>query len=212
MYPELQTPYQIVHDHCGATCEIITLLLKERHEKINVDAATYLYAGLLADTLRFSISATTTSTLESATFLLGCGIDVAMINEKNFSTTLKQFRYEAFIRSKMQIVDDVFAYAICDEEDYLKYGLSFQEAKEKVFVLGGILEIKGWALFTHKETVNGCKLYAGSLRSKNICINDIANNYNGGGHRYACGVRSLSNEDVESLLQDLVNRMKEDSK
>ncbi len=211
MNPVLDTPLKIVYDHCGATCEIITLLIMEKFQKINQEAASYLYAGLLADTLRFSISSTTPTTLQAASFLVSCGIDVAKINEANFSTSLKQYRYESYLRSKMTVVDDVFAYIIVNEEEYQQYGLSFQEAKEKVFVLGGIFELKGWALFTQKETIDEQKIYAGSLRSKNTYITDIANRYHGGGHRYACGVRSLNINDVEQLIQELVTRMKENS-
>lgn len=211
MHPELETDLKIVYDFCGATCEIITLLIKERYPKINIEAASYLYGGLLADTLRFSINATTSSTLHAAAYLIDCGIDVAFVNEKNFSTSLKLYQYESYLRSKITVVDNVFAYVVVNEEEYQKFNLIFVEAKDKVFVLGGILEIKGWALFTQKDYIDDQRRYVGSLRSKNTCINDIASKYNGGGHRYACGVKSLTMQDIQALVQELVIRIKEDS-
>ncbi|MFR4217857.1 MAG: hypothetical protein ACLT16_09295 [[Clostridium] innocuum] len=48
-----------------------------------------------------------------------------------------------------------------------RFQLTFNEAKEKVFVLGGVDEFEAWALFTEKERdENGRRIYNGSLRSK----------------------------------------------
>ena len=57
---------------------------------------------------------------------------------------------------------------------------------------------------------NGRRVYNGSLRSKNRTINDIANKYQGGGHRFACGVKGLYEETIQSLLQDLCERVKDE--
>ena len=43
----------------------------------------------------------------------------------------------------------------------------------------------------------------GSLRSRGPIINEIASNYNGGGHIYASGVRLKDFDEVESLIKDL---------
>ena len=35
--------------------------------------------------------------------------------------------------------------------------------------------------------------------------------YHGGGHRYACGVKDLTLEDIDSLVTSLLNRVKEET-
>ena len=76
--------------------------------------------------------------------------------------------------------------------------------------MGGVDEFEAWALFTEKEKdAQGNRIYNGSLRSKNKTINDIANKYHGGGHRFACGVKGLTQETIQTLLQDLSQRTSE---
>lgn len=203
---------EVVEDLAGATCEILAHMLEERGASLSASCAQYLYSGLIADTLRFSIPTITPQTLRTAAYLIGFGVDVAKANEDNFSTSLKQYRYENHIRSNCRILKDKLAYMIVRKEDYERFGLSFQEAKEKVFVMGGVHELQAWALFTEKEKdEQGNALFNGSLRSKHTQITDIAMKYHGGGHRYACGVKGLREEDIEALLQELLARVEEDA-
>ena len=75
-----------------------------------------------------------------------------------------------------------------------------KEAKEKEFVMGGVHEFLAWALFTEKKKDEfGQPRFNGSLRSQHTQITDIAMKYHGGGHRYACGVKDLTLEDIDSL-------------
>lgn len=201
---------EVIEDLFGATCEILGYMLMQEKKAVSSRCAQYLYSGLIADTLRFSISTTTPTTLHVAAYLLEAGVDVAKANEDNFSTPLKLFKYENYIRSHFHILDDRLAYIIINKEDYERFGLSFNEAKEKVFVLGGVDEFLSWALFVEKyQNEQGERIYNGSLRSKNKTINDIANRYHGGGHRFACGVKELKQDDVHRLLNELLNRVKE---
>ncbi|MEF9967494.1 MAG: bifunctional oligoribonuclease/PAP phosphatase NrnA [Longicatena sp.] len=201
---------EIVADLFGATCEILGYMFASEHKKITSTCAQYLYSGLIADTLRYSIATTTSTTLKVGAYLLDAGVDVARANEENFSTSLKLYRYENFIRSNVTIVEDKLAYMIVNKEDYEAIGLNFSEAKEKVFVMGGVDEFLSWCLFVEKEKdEQGQRIYNGSLRSKNKTINDIANMYHGGGHRYACGVKGLREEDIQALLSKLLARIKE---
>ena len=39
--------------------------------------------------------------------------------------------------------------------------------------------------------------------SKTVIINTIANKYHGGGHKNASGVKDLTENDLQNLLQDL---------
>lgn len=199
---------EIIEDLFGATCEILGYLLMCEKKQVTKTAAQYLYSGLIADTLRFSISTTTPTTLKVAAFLLESGVDVAKANEENFSTPLRLFKYENYIRSNFGMLDNKVAYIIINREDYETFGLSFNEAKEKVFVLGGVDEFLSWALFVEKEKdKDGNRIYNGSLRSKNRTINDIANRFHGGGHRFACGVKGLKRNDIDQLLQELLKRV-----
>ena len=203
---------EIVDDLAGATCEILSGMFMENGYKLSAACAQYLYGGLIADTLRFSIPTIKPHTLTIASYLVGCGVDVAKANADNFSTSLKQYRFENFIRSNCPVIEDTFAYMIVRREDYERFGLTFEEAKEKLFVMGGVHEFLAWALFTEKEKDEfGQPRFNGSLRSQHTQITDIAMKYHGGGHRYACGVKDLTLEDIDSLVTSLLNRVKEET-
>ena len=197
---------EYIEDLAGATCEILSSLFEKKNVQLSAAAAQYLYSGLIADTLRFSIPTTTPRTLELAAYLVSCGVDVQRANEENFSTSLKQFRYENYLRSHCQVLDDKLAYIIVTKEEYESFDISFNEAKEKVFVLGGVHEFKAWALFVEKEIdEDGIRRFNGSLRSRNTIINEIAMRYQGGGHRYACGVKQLDETEIQQILHEILS-------
>lgn len=200
---------EIVQDNKSATCEILASMLKEANKTLSTRCAQYLYEGIITDTLKFSIASVTPDTLLCAAYLMSFGVDVVKANEIHFSTSLKLYHFENYIRSHVQIVDDCVAYMVVYKEDYEKFGLTFQEAKEKVFVMGGVHELLSWALFTEKEKdEQGKPIFNGSLRSKYTKISDIAQKYHGGGHRLACGVKKLYLTDIEQLVQELSERVR----
>lgn len=198
---------ELVDEQAAATCEIVALLLKEHGETLSSKTASYLYAGLITDTIHFTISSTTGATLEAAAYLLPFGVDVVTLNQQHFGTTLSDFRYETFLRSRLQ-QQASFGWAVADAKDYEGYGLCFAQAKEKVFVFAGIAEISIWALFTQMESGDQTKepLYSASLRSRTIALNDIANAFGGGGHRCACGIKNLTREQIKELIKALAQR------
>lgn len=201
---------EYIEDMAGATCEILATLFLKAGIQLSKTAAQYLYSGLIADTLRYSIPSTTPQTLTAGSYLLSCGVDVQRSNEENFSTSLEQFHYENYLRTHCKVVDGKIAYIIVHKEDYERFGLSFNEAKEKVFVFGGVYDFKAWALFVEKEIDDlGIKRYNGSLRSRNTIINDIAMKHQGGGHRFACGVKNLDDEEIQTIIKEILERLNE---
>lgn len=198
---------ELVDDLFGATCEILTYLFEKNGCTLSACAAQYLYGGLIADTLRFSISTIKPRTFRLAAYLLEAGVDVAKANEENFSTSLKLYRFETYLRDSFIQKENV-AYSILYKEDYERFSLSFHEAKEKVFIMSGVHEFEAWALFIENGVDEaGHVLFNGSLRSKRKTINDIANKYGGGGHRFACGVKGLTLDKIEALIQDIYERV-----
>ena len=65
-----------------------------------------------------------------------------------------------------------------------------------------IKEFYVWAVFS-EDTVN--ENIRGSIRSRGPIINEVAANYNGGGHIYASGVRLTEEKDIENLVKELDN-------
>ena len=80
-------------------------------------------------------------------------------------------------------------------------GLDYNTVKNNVDILANIKGINIWAIFAYNKKT---KLYDGSLRSMNgYVINAIARRYDGGGHKYAVGVKNLKINDINRLLSEL---------
>ena len=90
-----------------------------------------------------------------------------------------------------------------DQKEYEEAGLTFSQAKEKVYVLSGIDEIEIWALFTQME--DGIH-YSASLRSRTIPIRDVAVEFHGGGHECASGIKNLTLDQVHEIIDILTKR------
>ncbi|MDE6476462.1 MAG: bifunctional oligoribonuclease/PAP phosphatase NrnA [Erysipelotrichaceae bacterium] len=208
VFVETFADLEFVEETAGATCEIVAKIFQQHNEQLPPVCARYLYSGIISDTLQFSIPTTSYQTMQVASYLLSFGIDIASVNREHFSRSYKEFQYEAYLQQHVTFQDGV-AYIKVGEEDYKQFGLTLKEAKEKVYALGSVHEFEIWALFVENpENEQGEILYNGSLRSQRVTINDIANQYHGGGHRLACGVRGLTSQEVDQLIHDLQERIK----
>lgn len=188
-----------IDDKASATCELLALYFEYMKQQIPTDAAQKLYEGLIADNIRFTTSNVRPQSFEAARYLVSQGTDVQLANENNYAITLKDFYYENEVRNKAVYKDHTLS-AILSIEDYEKHGMKFSEAKEKVYVLSNIEEVKVWALFTEKES----NVYNASLRSKTLDIRQIATKYHGGGHQCASGIKDLSLQQVHEIIEQLV--------
>lgn len=207
IFAERYADIEIIADQKGATCEILATAMEKRGETLSKTCAEYFYSGLIADTLQFSIPATTAEMLKTAAYLVAQGVDVAKVNEANFSKSYNEFQWETYIRQHVQRMR-CLAYCKIMKPEYEQFHLTYNEAKEKVYALSRVNEFSGWALFVENgRDENGECLYNGSLRSRNIPIHDIAAKFNGGGHRFACGVKNLNEKMLDELLVELAERL-----
>ncbi|TDW20321.1 phosphoesterase RecJ-like protein [Breznakia blatticola] len=192
-----------VDTKAAAACEILALMFENSKKVVSTACARALYIGLLADSINFTTTSTTARTLQAAAYLVSCGLDVNKISQERMGMSENDFFYINEIRSSVT-VDRHVAYAIMDASTYEKYGLDYNLAKEKVFAMANVKEFEIYCLFTEDKSY-GEGYYNGSLRSKNVAINEIANDYGGGGHANACGVKKLTKEDISRLVNDLAN-------
>lgn len=192
----------IVFDEAAATCEILTDFFKDNSDRytISLTAAEYLYRGLLTDTLCYRTNNTTAHSLEAGAYLVGKGIDVARVNRELFDVPYTVFSFQNALRSMVKFEDGI-AYAILSKQELEKWHMTGSEARNYIDDLGHVRDFEIWAIFTESDEHTG--LYHGSLRSKHVIINEIAQQFNGGGHPNASGVKNLSQADIEAILKRL---------
>lgn len=192
---------ELIDEKSAATCELLGDFFTLIEAKvITKDTAELLYQGILTDTLCFKTNNTTPKTLYVASKLAETGLLIAKINQNVFDMDLATFKYVNYLRSNFAFSEGV-AYSILTEKDIEPFGISINRAREYVSEFGNVKEFEIWCIFTQDD--DNLDVYKGSLRSKTVVINEVAANYNGGGHKNACGVKNLTLEQVNNLIQEL---------
>lgn len=191
----------IVDANRSSTCEIVAELLIEY--PLSQEAATYLLSGIITDTLRFMVENTKPETLVVASKLMEYGANINHISRFFFNQTYEEYRLKTEL-SKMVEYESGFAYLIIDEAKRKALGLSAREAKSYHHVMANVSDFEVYGIFV--EETDG--IYIGSLRSQDITINDISAQFNGGGHRLACGVKGLLLSDISILKGLIIDRIK----
>lgn len=194
----------------ASTCEMIAeLLYTNENRPLNHKVAEYLLAGILSDTIMFSIKSTTAQTLKMASYLMESGVDINALHQKLYHITLKEYQFISFIQNKATMHHDSILVAFVSREELIDYQMHPNLAKEYIYALANIAEVDVWALFIEIE-VNNHVVYNGSLRSKNTTINNIAAQYNGGGHALAAAVKHVSKQQAYDIIDKIDRAIKED--
>ena len=195
--------YEFIEEFMSSSCEIVTEFIRSfQKEPLSYENARVLYAGMLTDTLSFTIASVTSKTLYLAAWLLESGLDVAQIQDELFLQDSNIYDYVTYLRG-ICTVDNGLVYAYVSSEALAKYQLDFNQAKEFVNVYKSRKDAKIWVLMI--EMPDG--LFNLSIRSRNIVINDIATKFGGGGHKFASATKNLKFEETQQLLLDLKNRL-----
>ncbi len=186
----------------SSTCELLAKILLSKDFKeyrLSDKACTYLYCGMLTDTLNFKTANVTSDTLRIASKIVKRGnLMVSDLSEWVFNEDLLSYQKTSKIRNYLE-VNDKYGYIILNKKDLEEIDIEPIDAKNRIEEIGNISDLNIWSFFVE---IDG--LYDGSLRSKRpYVINEIASRYNGGGHKNACGVKRLSVEMVEALNDEL---------
>ena len=198
--------FEIVYDDpkSCATCELIGRILYSKEYAdyyISRKCVEYILSGILTDSDSFRTASTTYRTFALVSKITkDFNINISDIGEFVFSKKLHYFNCVTKIRDRLKINDGV-GYIILNKKDLEKIDIAFDQAKNCVNDFSCINDLKIWSIFTFNPNTG---LYDGSIRSRReYVINDIANRYNGGGHKNACGVKKLKYKDIKNLLNEL---------
>lgn len=183
-----------------ATSEGIAKMVMDLGLKINKRAATYLFTGIVGDSGRFQYENTKPETLRIGAMLMEQGVDTQKVFEKLYTMPLKLYNLQNYVRSNMVMIKNV-AYSILEEGIEDKFGVSYVDCKNMVYTLSGINEATIWLLATYDKEINKWRV---SMRSRFNTINEVANEFGGGGHRLAAAARVDSINDVRKIIDRLV--------
>ena len=193
----------------SSACEMVVDFYNTFRDELKLDsqAATYLYTGMVTDSGRFKYSDVSGDTLRCAAELLDMGVDTDTLFARLYLETYEYLKFKVHIYQQMRITENGVAYIYIDRATQQKFGLSLEQASACVGCLDSIRGCICWMVFIENgDEQNSIRV---RLRSRFVHINSIAEKYRGGGHACASGATVYTAEEVQSLLRDADTLVKE---
>ena len=199
--------HQWVEEHRSSCCEMIAAFYDAFKDelKINKEAATFIYAGMVTDSGRFRFREVSPETMRLAGVILAQGVDTDWLYANLYMKDFDSFKFEGYVYKKMKISENGVAWLYVDKKMQKKFKLSTEEASSAVSFMDSIKNSLVWIAFI--EQPNG--EIRVRMRSRFMPISDVAERYHGGGHACAAGATVYSKKEMQALLADADANLKE---
>lgn len=198
-----------VEEERSSACEMIVDFYDTFRDELKIDseAATYLYTGMVTDSGRFKYDGVSGDTLRNAAILLDVGVDTQTLFARLYLEAFEYLKFKAHIYDRMQITENGVAYLHVDKAMQEEFNLTLEQASACVGTLDSIRGCICWMVFIDNGDDEGTIRVR--LRSRFVHINPIAEKYRGGGHACACGATVYSMDEMNALLADADALVKE---
>ena len=192
---------ELIDETASSASQLVVELIKNTKLKLNKECAEKLYVGIVGDTNRFLYYYTTAKTFELVSYLFKeTEIDFTKLYENMYVRSLHDLRFQSYVINNLTLTENGFGYLKIEQNILDEYTVDAATASNVVNNLTYIENMYSWAIFAYDKSNNNIR---GSIRSRGPVINEVASNYNGGGHIYASGVRVSSFDEVDNIIKDL---------
>lgn len=191
-----------VEEHRSSACEMVVDFYDTFKEQLVMtkDAALYLYTGMVTDSGRFRYEGVNGQTMRCAAILLDQGIDTETLFAHLYLEEYSFLKFKAYVYENMNITENGVAYVHVTKEMKERFGLSDEDASNSVSMMDKIKGCLCWLAFIDSSKEPGTIRVR--LRSRFMTVNQIAENYHGGGHACASGSTVYSEEEMMALIAD----------
>ena len=203
--------YQWVEEERSSTCEMVAKFYDtfKNELKINKQAATYIYAGMVTDSGRFRFRDVSGETMRLAGLMLEQGVETDTLYAHLYLKDFNDFKFESHIYKKMKITPNGVAYVYVDKRMQKKFNLTKESASASVSYMETIKNSLIWMAFID----NGDGTIRVRLRSRFVTVSELAEKYEGGGHACASGATVHSKSELKKLVNEadeLLKKYKEE--
>ena len=188
-----------VEEERSSACELIAAFYHALRDELKIDteAATYLYAGLVTDSGRFRFRSVSGDTMRLAGMLLDQGVNTDVLYANLYMKEFEEFKFEGFVLNNIQITENGVAYIHITKDVMTEYGISYEQASACVSYMDSIKNSLIWLAFIDSDKGDEIRV---RLRSRFVTVNQIAEQYEGGGHACASGATVHSKEQMAELI------------
>ncbi len=184
----------------SSTCQMVAELLLNTHLRINKKIAENLFLGIVSDSERFSLKNTTYETFDTVKELIKKSeIEFTKLYDILYTRPFSEYKFIAYITNNM-VINNKLGYIKISDAVLKEYNVDAATPSNLINNYNFIEELLVWIFITEDVKNNQYKI---SIRSRGPIINTIASKYNGGGHKFACGSRLNTMEEVDSLINEL---------
>ena len=192
---------ELVDVNSSSTCELIVELIINSKLKMNYNIASNLFLGIVADSDRFLLGYCTPRTFKLVTMLIeNYNLNISELYYNLYERPISEVRFQSYIALNMTITENNFGYIKLDKKIMDEYKVDSSAASNMINNFNFIKELYCWAFSSYDEKNEIFKI---NIRSRGPVINEVAQKYNGGGHKFASGARIKNESDVDNLFKDL---------
>lgn len=192
--------YEWVEEERSSTCEMIAAFYDAFQEELKIDkqAATCIYTGMVTDSGRFRFRSVSGETMRLAGIMIEQDINVDIIYANLYLKDFNGFKFESYVYKKMKMTPNGVTFMYITQAMKKRFGLSNEQASAAVSYMDSIKNSLIWIAFIE----NGDGSIRVRLRSRFVTVSELAERYHGGGHACASGATVHSKAEAKQLLKE----------
>lgn len=192
---------ELIEDDKTSAAEIIMELIKNTKLLCSSDIARTLFIGLTSDSNRFLFDSVKASTFRIvADFLEEYPFDMYKAYQDMYARPLSEVRLEGYMGHNLEVTEHGVGYMKITDKNINEFGVDSGSPGNIVNNFNFIEGVYVWVTMTEDIKNENIRI---SIRSRGPIINKVAEKYNGGGHKFASGVRVKSFEEAMKIIDDL---------
>lgn len=206
-YEDKMGDTELVDTTSCSVAQLIGELVLNTRLKLTKEVAENIFLGIVSDSDRFLLQYTTAKTFKIVNQIIEkTNLDFTNLYVRLYERPLNEIRFQGYLAQNLITTENGFAYIKITTDDIKNFGVDSSTASNTINNFNYIKEIKVWTFITYDQKST---MYKVNIRSRNVVINDIAAKYHGGGHKFASGVRTTNEVDIDNLIKDLDERCRE---
>lgn len=200
-YIETFCDIELINDKASSASEIVNELIKNTPLVMDKGIAENIFAGIVSDTNRFMFNSSDYNLfLNVGNLIRDYQVDVERVYKNLFKRPLNEVKLQGYISQNMKVTENNVGYAIITDEVIKEYEVDSASGGNMINNFNNIEELLVW--LTISEDVKN-DIIRISIRSRGPVINEVAEHFNGGGHKFASGARVKTIEDAMKLVKEL---------
>ncbi len=198
---------EMVDDTASSACQLVAELILESNLKMNENIANNLFLGIVSDSDRFLLAYTSAKTFRIVSQLIDeYRIDFQKLYNNLYERPLNEIKFHGYLAEHLNLTENGLASIKITPEILKEYNVDNGTPSNMINDFNFIKEVLVWIFVTYDEKN---ELFKVNMRSRGPIINETAEKYNGGGHKFASGARCKTETEIDNLLKDLDEVCKE---